>query len=332
VGSFYCKQFSPTAYFGFCQSPYGTNFQTRAAATSAIATGSRSRINLSYHVTPDVLLYATWSQGFRAGAFNRSTSCHLPDPVTHINRFCVPAYTVPDNVTNKEFGWKTEWMGHRIQFNGAVYQEDWTNAQTGFFDPQGGLGNLAFSTNGPSYRIKGIEPSLIARVVSGLTVQAAASWNSSSESKSPYLIANNPALLGNPASAGLYGQPITSIQNPYGPLGSPTSYSPSFKFFGRIRYDWNVNDYTAFVQASGDHQTHMSTGSGYVPGYDIPGFATYAASAGFSKDRWSVEIYAQNLTNVNASVSTGSGQFVLAEVPIRPRVLGLKINYGWQEK
>src|SRR5262249_10606251 len=132
VGSFYCKQFAPTNYFGFCQAPYGTDFQTRAAATSAVATGSRSRVNLSYHVTPDVLLYATWSPGFRAGASNRSPSCHLPAPNTGTRLFWVPAYTVPDNVTNKEFGWKTEWLGHRLQFNGAVYQEDWTNAQTGF--------------------------------------------------------------------------------------------------------------------------------------------------------------------------------------------------------
>jgi len=323
VGSFYCKQFAPTNNFGFCTSPYGTNFQTRSAATSAVATGSRSRINMSYHLTPDFLLYATWSQGFRAGAFNRSTSCHLP--VGGINQFCVPAYTVPDNVTNKELGWKTEWFDHHVQFNGAVYQEDWTNAQTGFFDPQGGLGNLAFSTNGPSYRIKGVEPSLLARVASGLTVQVAASWNSSSETKSPYLIVNNPASPN-------FGQPITSIANPYGPIGSPTSYSPAFKFFGRLRYDWTVNDYTAFIQASGDHQTHMITSTGYVPGYDIPGFSTYSASAGLAKGGWAVQIYAQNLTNVNASVSTGSGQFVLAEVPIRPRVLGVKVSYGWQDK
>jgi iron complex outermembrane receptor protein len=330
VGSFYCKQFAPTTYFGFCQSPYGTNFQTRSAATSAVATGSRSRVNLSYHVTPDILLYATWSQGFRAGAFNRSTSCHLKYNGTGPNQFCVPAYTVPDNVTNKEFGWKTEWWGHRIQFNGAVYEEDWTNAQTGFFDPQGGLGNLAFSTNGPSYRVRGLEPSLLALVTSGLTLQVAASWNTSSETKSPYLIANNCAPNPNPTPN--CGQPILSIPNPYGPLGSPTSYSPAFKVFGRIRYDWNFNDYTAFVQATGDHQTHMLTGTGYVPGYDIPGFSTYGAAIGLSKGGWAVQFFGQNLTNVNASVSTGSGQFVLAEVPIRPRVLGVKVSYGWQEK
>ena len=34
--------------------------------------GFRSRANLSWKVTEDALLYYTWSQGFRAGGFNRA--------------------------------------------------------------------------------------------------------------------------------------------------------------------------------------------------------------------------------------------------------------------
>ena len=34
--------------------------------------GFRSRANLSWKVTEDALLYYTWSQGFRAGGFNRT--------------------------------------------------------------------------------------------------------------------------------------------------------------------------------------------------------------------------------------------------------------------
>ena len=35
-------------------------------------TGFRSRGNLTWHITPDVMVYYTFSQGFRPGAFNRS--------------------------------------------------------------------------------------------------------------------------------------------------------------------------------------------------------------------------------------------------------------------
>ncbi len=323
VGSFYCKQFTPTTYFGFCQAPYGTNVGTRAPNRTT-PSGNRARGNLSWHVTDDILLYYTWSQGFRAGQFNRSTSCHLPD-AKGIDQFCVPAFTVPDNVTNNEIGWKTEWFDRRVQFNGSVYQEVWSNAQTGFFDPQGGLGNLAFATNGPSYRVRGVEPSFIARVTHGLTIQGSAAWNSSSQTNSPFLVNNNPA-------SPTYGQNITSIPNPYGPLGSPTSYSPAFSGNMRVRYEWMLNDYNAFVQVGGMHQAHMITATGYVPAFDIPAYSSYDASAGVAKDAWTVEIFGQNLTNVNSSLSTNSGQFIIAEVPQRPRVLGLKFTYKFSGK
>jgi iron complex outermembrane receptor protein len=323
VGSFYCKQFAPTTYFGPCLAPYGTNVGARAPNRTT-PSGNRARGNLSWHVTDDLLLYWTWSQGFRAGQFNRSTGCHLPGP-DKIDQYCVPAFTVPDNVTNIEFGWKTEWFDHRIQFNGAVYQETWSNAQTGFFDPQGGLGNLAFATNGPSYRVRGVEPSIIARVTHGLTITASSAWNSSSQTNSPYLFDNNPGSVN-------FGKPITSIQNPYGPLGSPTSYSPPFSGNARVRYEWTFNDYNAFVQAGGMHQAHSVTATGYVPKFDLPAYSSYDASFGVAKDQWTVEAFGQNLSNVNSSLSTNQSQFILAETPQRPRVLGVKFGYKFGGK
>ena len=37
-------------------------------------TGFKSRGNLTWHITPDVMVYYTFSQGFRPGGFNRSQS------------------------------------------------------------------------------------------------------------------------------------------------------------------------------------------------------------------------------------------------------------------
>jgi outer membrane receptor protein involved in Fe transport len=280
---------------------------------------------LSWHVTDDILLYYTRSQGFRAGQFNRSTSCHNLPPPKGPDIYCVPAFTVPDNVTNNEIGWKTEWLDHHLQLNGAVYQEIWSNAQTGFFDPQGGLGNLAFATNGPSYRVRGVESSVIARVTHGLTVQASAAWNSSSQTNSPFLIANGPGTA-------TPGQPITSVPNPYGPIGSPTSYSPPFSANARARYEWTFNDYSAFVQVGAAHQAHMITATGYVPAFDIPPYTSYDAAAGVGKDAWTVQIFGQNLTNVNSALDINQSQFILVEFPLRPRVLGIRISYKFREK
>jgi hypothetical protein len=34
---------------------------------------------------------------------------------------------------------------------------------------------------------------------------------------------------------------------------------------------------------------------------------------------------------VNTSVDTGAGQFILTEVPLRPRVLGIKVSYKFSD-
>jgi len=73
----------------------------------------------------------------------------------------------------------------------------------------------------------------------------------------------------------------------------------------------------------------MITATGYVPAFDMPAYSSYDASAGVGKGAWSVQIYGQNLTNVNSSLSTNSGQLILAEVPQRPRVLGIKFAYKY---
>src|SRR5256886_9379627 len=208
-----------------------------------------------------------------------------------------------------------------------------------FFDP-GVLGNVGFNANGPDYRIRGVETSVIAVLAHGLTAQGGASWNSSEQTNSPFRIANNPALLANPATAGEYGKPILNILNPYGPPGSPSSFAPPFQFNARLRYQWVMNSLNLFVQAGVTHTAHSFTQSGSNPvlsagssistnqlRFENPPYTLYDVSGGVTKEAWSVELYALNLTNVIKSTFTSDAQFSLQENITRPRVLGLKIGY-----
>jgi iron complex outermembrane receptor protein len=329
VGSFYCKHFTPTSYFGPCQSPYGTDLN-KQVPNHLTASGFKSRGNVTWHVTSDAMLYYTFSQGFRPGGFNRGVSSHIPGP-DGVNQYITPASYAPDVLTNNEIGWKTEWLDHRLQFNGAVYKEDWKDTQTQFYDPEQ-LGNLGFATNGPSYRVKGVEIQLVTRPIDGLTIQGAAAWNSSEQTNSPFLIDNNPASVN-------FGKPITSIANPYGLVGSALANSPPFEANLRARYDWAMWDYQAFVQFGGQHQAHSLSRAGNVDNttsslhtYDMPGFSTYDGALGVSKDAWTAQLYGQNLFNSNASQFTTYSQWVEARTVVRPRVLGLKFSYNFGGK
>jgi outer membrane receptor protein involved in Fe transport len=325
VGSFYCKNFYVTTYFGPCtpqtngpSAPYGINFNTASFNHSSYH-GFRSRGNLSWHVTDDYLLYATWSQGFRPGGFNRGTTKTQLD-ATGAYQYATPTNYSPDTLINYEVGWKTEFFNHHLQVNGAIYREDWRNTIVEFFDPQQGFGNLTFVTNGPDYRVKGGELQVVARVMEGLTVQGSASYNKSYESNSPFLINNNPASPN-------FGKPITSIPNVYGLRGSPLGESPLFQGNMRIRYEFPLGDYKAFGQAGAQYYGGSHSTVGTVDNYYMGGWTTFDAAAGVSKDAWNVQFFAQNLGNKIASVYTNSAQFILTETPLRPRIAGVKFGY-----
>jgi outer membrane receptor protein involved in Fe transport len=287
-------------------------------------TGWKSRGNLTWHVLPDALVYYTWSQGFRPGGFNRAQSIIKPSSPLY-GLFVPPLAYDPDTLTNNEVGWKTEWLDHRLQLNGAVYQEDWKGTQIAIFDP-GVTGNLIFTTNGPDYRVRGVEMSLLARVLPGLTVTASGAWNTSEVVKTLSLV--------NPAT----GAPI-NIVNPFGALGSPLAQSPPFAGSIRIRYEAPIGDYTAFCQAGVNRQggSYSSTDrltktlQGESVAFYDPGFTTYDASAGVSRDAWTVQIYGQNLTDVHASLYSSYNDFVKAETVNRPRVLGMRFSYHFEQ-
>jgi iron complex outermembrane receptor protein len=312
--------------------------------------GFRSRANLTWHVTPDILTYYTWSQGFRPGGFNRTKTnidgsvitlkAVAPFTVGGVKQFFKPSGYLSDNLINNEIGFKSEFLNHRLLFDASVYQMDWKNVQLPLFDPVH-LGNTTFDVNGPTYRVKGVEIQLIARLAEGLTVQGSSSWNSSEQTDAPCLRANVP---GNPTPI---GQCITQVNglpytNPYGVLGTAPAFSPPLMFNLRAKYDWNYVGYNMFVWAGANHIASMRNEPASFPDgndpaqnpptttllkYTIDGYTTYDAAIGLSKDKWLAQLSGSNISNSDAATNLSSGQFIKSEIPLRPRVLTFQIGY-----
>jgi iron complex outermembrane recepter protein len=293
--------------------------------------GFKSRANISWRPMEDVLLYYTWSQGFRPGGFNRGS--HL---INHTNAtidgvapagpvngalysYQTPQSYAPDTLVNNELGWKTQWFDRRLEFNGAIYQEDWKDVQVQIFQSCC-YGNLSFVTNGPNYRVRGVEIESIGRVTHELTVIGSASWNSSNLTNAPYLNQPNGSPVVIPLSGGIGG-------SAFGQTGSPLAQSPPFQASLRARYEFTVGSYNAFWQIGGTHQAHSYSATGNITTYDQPGFSTYDASLGVEKDAWMVQLYGQNLTDTRADLFENGNQFVTAETINRPRTAGVKFSY-----
>jgi iron complex outermembrane receptor protein len=318
-----------------------------AANLHVTYSGFKSRANINWKITPDVMVYYTFSQGFRPGAFNRTVSNVAGGPDLSSTGKNLPQLTKPqgygpDSLDNNEIGLKSEFFDHRLQVNVSAYHMDWKNVQVLFFDPTR-LGNTTFGTNGPNYTVNGLELQLVSRITEGLTVQGSMSYNKSKQS-------NSPCLIDNIAGTTAFGKCITQVvqtgvglaayNNPFGAEGGTPAFSPTVQANLRARYDWTFNEYKAFASAGGNYtgemfnqtDTAIDGNTESIPNttllrYRQPGYTTYDAAIGVGKDAWTCELFGQNLSNSNASVFTSSAQFIKSEVPLRPRVLGLKIGY-----
>ena len=264
--------------------------------------GFRSRANLTWHITPDIMTYYTYSQGFRPGGFNRteSYSGQAPVPIgvayycggnTSIDPRCrsggslfelnqtegtaqqVKPYSyTSDNLINHELGLKSEFLNHRLRMNASAYLMHWNNVQS---MAQGFSSTVLLFTNvvnGPSYTIEGLELQLTARVAGGLTLDGIGSWNSSKQSSVPCLRSAGvtPVTPNNPTPAGkcitvVAGQPFA-----LGVLNSSIPYSPPVMFTLRAHYDWYAGDYRPFAWVGVSHTAALSNEPKNFPDGNVP--------------------------------------------------------------
>jgi len=117
---------------------------------------------LSYKLSPDAMVYAQASQGYRVGNANPV----VPDPT--------PPQYGPDDLWNYEVGAKTKWLGGRLQLNGAAYYIDWKKMQLAQYTENG----FAYVSNVGDTRSAGAELELEAQFTDALSYTMAASYNS----------------------------------------------------------------------------------------------------------------------------------------------------------
>ncbi len=310
--------------------------------------GFRSRASITWRPTDLTTVYATFSQGFRSGGFNRTPRLILPD-ANGTPQYQRPRGWDPDNLNNYEIGLKTTLFDRKLQLNLSAYYMTWKKVQIGFFNPAGGFGNTAFVTNGADFDIKGVEAQFTVRPVDGFTIQGGATYNDSKQVSSPLLISDNPGSL-------TFGQPITQqfsgpfpsttsrpVQAPFGSLGSQLPFSPNFQGNLRVRYDWTGSSELKWFVATGvtytgptynQPSTYPSGENVVVPGttllrYRQPGFALVDAQIGIKRDGWSATVFGDNIFNSNASTFTSSAQFIRSESVVRPTTYGLKFTFDY---
>ena len=132
---------------------------TPASAPSLFVTNNRAtgKITLDYKPVERVLIYATYSRGYRSGNYNAGLHYlyQLPNE---------GAYAKPESIDAYELGIKSEFADRRVRFNAALFQYDYTNQQ--FEDVQGISTVLV---NAGKSRLRGVEAELLVAPARGLT-------------------------------------------------------------------------------------------------------------------------------------------------------------------
>ena len=203
-------------------------------------TGSVPRGNVTYKFTPDLMVYATFSRGFRPGGVNRTEEAG------------VGPYQ-PDFLTNYEIGWKTQWFDRHVRWNGALFWEDWKNFQFGFLGPN----SLTIVVNGGNARIRGIENELQWAATSDLMLSANFTF------LDPVLTSNYCGTQGvTSCPTQVTAEPYlpSGVWNgPLAPAGTNLPVTPKFKGDLVARYSFStVGNWTPFGQASWSYQSETA--------------------------------------------------------------------------
>jgi len=246
--------------------------------------------SVSYRPNDDLLFFATWSEGFRPGGFNRNED--------------VPSTYVSDEVTNIEFGWKTTLADGALRFNGSVYQIDWDKLQVGVTDFEC-CGVLTFVLNVGNAEIKGFEGDLTWLATDQLTLAAAWSMNKTE-------------LLQVPDN-------ITGLA----PKGSDLALAPELQYNISARYQWDFGDKSAHAQLVVAHTDDQFSSVVTANRFKQDSYDTLDGAIGVSADNWGVELFAENLTDERAELFINALDTDLRITTNRPRTWGVRVSYDF---
>jgi iron complex outermembrane recepter protein len=272
--------------------------------------GETHRVNATYQITPDKMVYATYSTGYRPGGNNR--------------RSVVVPYK-PDKLSNYEIGWKTSWDDNRFRFNGAIFYEDWTDVQDGVQ----GVNGITSILNVGNATSKGIEGELSWLAVEGLTLSLSGTYVDAKTT--------NNFCYADKATGAVVHDCTVDTGTLVAPSGTRLPVTPELKGNFTARYAFKAGEFDSFVQGAVFHQTETSNDLRVVNESYIgasPGFTTVDFSAGMGRNSWQLQAYIQNAFDERGELGRANQCDDVSfycdthsrVYPIKPQFYGLKFS------
>lgn len=128
------------------------------------------RASLSYKATDDILIYGTYSRGYKAGGLNLSN-------INTLGNLAVDPKVGPETIDAYEFGVKSAWLDHRLTANLTAFWTQDDNYQTTQVNL---INNVSSLTNAGKVISRGIEADLQAQPFSSLGLYGSVTFNDAS--------------------------------------------------------------------------------------------------------------------------------------------------------
>jgi len=272
--------------------------------------GETHKVNLTYQIDPDRMIYATYSTGFRPGGNNRK-------PIVQSWK--------SDTLSNYELGWKMSLLNRRLRFNGAVFLEKWKDAQASIQ----GLNGITSIVNADTAESKGFETEITWLALENLTLSLSGTY-ADAKTTADWCGPNRNGVVIKP-------QDNCNVTGLSAKSGSQLPSVPKIKGNATARYHFNVGDYDSFVQGVALYQgssTYSLQAAANAFIGDTPSFTSFDLSAGTGKKNWTLEAYIQNVTDERGELGrvsecadpNGYCYSNYKVIPIKPMNFGIK--YG----
>jgi outer membrane receptor protein involved in Fe transport len=261
------------------------------------------RAVLTWRANSDVMVYGSYSQGFRSG---------WPQQPSIYTSFPQFASVKPDKLDNYEIGTKGDLWERRVSYDLAVYYIDWRDIQQSLSVVVDGLCCKVAGVNANSASGVGTDASITFRPVQGLQIFGGVSWNNLelrsdviSEQIVLYSKGDRPTLSPEWTVTGSVGYTV-----PFGPGGYSGEFSVSGNYISQLPFKTLTGTPVEAVSVDNDAL--------------LTGQARFTLHA---PQRWSAMLYVDNFNNWNGS-QFRSFQFAEWDTRIRPRTVGIQFDYG----
>jgi outer membrane receptor protein involved in Fe transport len=276
---------------------------TAYLSTSALVVGTVHKGNLSYHVTPDDLIYAQYSEGFRPGFGNSPVpgNCNAPPSASQVQ---------PDSIKNYEFGAKTQWLDQRLTVNAAVYRINWSGIQQFVLLPSCGFGYAANSGDAVN---KGVELEVGGQLTRRLSAGLSGGYTQA------HLQQNTPPnVCLATGSCAMAGDQIENVPNWQFAVYAQTTFPMLERDdgFARLDYQYTGHSFGEYIRKI----LPDGAPSGPIdPEYEVQAVRLLNLKTGMRRAAWEVSLAGNNLLNQVARQSIDPFAQITVLIAGRPR-------------